>query len=85
MLTPCRTFLAAPTPPTALVSSMIHAIIEDSPNTFYDLDVVVDIVKKVQASVSSGSSGISRPAREARDLMKSLDRWEHDQEVQDML
>lgn len=64
---------------------MIFAILEDSPDTFYDLDVVVDIVKKVQASVGSGSSGISRPAREARDLMKSLTRWEHDQEVQDML
>lgn len=64
---------------------MIFAILEDCPNAFYDLSVVIDIVKKVQASVSSGSSGISRPARDARDLMKTLDRWEHDQEVQDLL
>lgn len=79
------TFLAAPTPPTALVSAMIFAILEDCPDTFYDLEVVTDIVKKVQASVSSGSSGISRPARESRDLMKKIDRWENDPEVQDLL
>lgn len=64
---------------------MIFAILEDCPDTFYDLDVVQDIVKKVQASVSSDASGISRPAREARDLMKKIDRWENDPEVQDLL
>lgn len=64
---------------------MILAMLEDCPDAFYDLDVVLDIVKKVQASVSSASSGISRPARDARDLMKKLDRWEGDAEVQSML
>jgi hypothetical protein len=79
------TFLAAPTPPTGLVSSMIFAIVEDCPDAFYDLDVVQDIVKKVQASVGNPSSGISRPARDSRDLMKKLDRWESDAEVQALL
>jgi hypothetical protein len=64
---------------------MIFAILEDCPSVFYDLDVVLDIVKKVQSSVSSDSSGISRPARDSRDLMKKLDRWESDAEVQALL
>jgi hypothetical protein len=78
-------FLAAPTPPTALVSHSILAILEDCPSTFYDLDVVMDIVKKVQSSVSSDNGGIGRPARDSRDLMKKLDRWESDADVQALL
>lgn len=64
---------------------MIYAILEDHPDTFYDLDCVAEIVKKVQASVSSDASGISRPARDARDLMKKIERWESDPAVQDLL
>jgi hypothetical protein len=45
----------------------------------------MDIVKKVQSSVSSDNGGIGRPARDSRDLMKKLDRWESDADVQALL
>ena len=64
---------------------MIYAVLEDHPDTFYDLDCVAEIVKKIQASVSSDASGISRPARESRDLIRKLARWEKDPVVQDLL
>jgi hypothetical protein len=79
------TFLAAQTPPTPLVSHSILACLEDCPEAFYDLKVVTDIVKKVQSSVSSDNGSIGRPARDARDLMKKLDRWEGDEAVQSLL
>jgi hypothetical protein len=85
MMLMCSTFLAAPTPPTGLVSHCILAVLEDCPNAFYDLDVVLDIVKKVQSSVSSDNGSIGRPARDARDLIKKLDRWESDADVQALL
>lgn len=79
------TFLAAATPPTPLVSHSILACLEDCPNIFYDLGVVMEIVKKVQSSVSSDNGSIGRPARDSRDLMKKLDRWEGDEAVQALL
>jgi hypothetical protein len=42
-------------------------------------------VKKVQSSVSSDNGSIGRPARDARDLMKKLNRWEGDEAVQSLL
>lgn len=80
-----RTFLAAPTPPTSLVSLIILAIMEDAPMAFYDLDIVEDIAKKVSASVGSDSSGTARPAREARELMRKGERYEGDAGVQALL
>lgn len=77
-----RTFLTAPTPPTAVVSNVILVILEDAPDAFYDLEVVEDIVAKVKASIGSDTSAIARPAREARDLMRSIPRYEEDAKVQ---
>lgn len=85
MLLTDSTFLAAPTPPTALVSLIILAILEDTPLVFYDLDIAEDIAKKVSASVASDSSAIARPAREARDLMRKEERYEADGQVQALL
>ncbi|KAK4684697.1 hypothetical protein P7C73_g5471, partial [Tremellales sp. Uapishka_1] len=76
------TFLAAPTPPTALVSTIILAVLEVAPVAFYDLDVVEEIVKKILASVSAEQSSISRPAKESREAMKNVSRYEHDPLVQ---
>ena len=76
------TFLAAPTPPTPLVSIIILAVLEEAPDAFYDLEVVEDIIKKIVASVAVDQSGTSRPAREARDLMRSIKRFVQDKEVQ---
>lgn len=79
------TFLAAPTPPTALVSVIILAVLEEAPDTFYELDVVEDILKKVVASIGVDQSGVARPARDAREQMRSLDRWKEDAVVQSAL
>jgi hypothetical protein len=64
---------------------IILAVLEDVPQAFYDLDVVEDIAKKVNASVGSDSSAIARPAREARDLMRKEERYESDSQVQAIL
>jgi hypothetical protein len=66
------TFLAAPTPPLALVSVSILSILEGAPDAFATLDVAEDICRKVQASVGSDSSSVARPAREARELLRQL-------------
>jgi hypothetical protein len=79
------TFLAAPTPPVALVSVIILAILEEAPETFYELDVVEDVVKKVMASIAIDSSSVARPAREAREFMRTLERYKGDREVQTLL
>lgn len=69
------TFLAAPTPPTALVSIAIRSILEGAPDAFADLGVEEDIAKKILASVGSDRTAISRPARDARDVMRELPRY----------
>jgi len=66
------TFLGAQTPPTALVSVCILSVLEGAPDAFATLGVSEDIVRKVQASVSSDSAAIARPAREARELLRTL-------------
>ena len=81
----CDDFLAAPTPPTAIVSIVILTIMEDAPEAFLELDIVEDVLKKVQASVGSDSSAIARPAREAREIMKSNSKWQEDKTVQAIL
>jgi len=77
-----ETFLAAPTPPTMIVSIVIRSIMEEAPSTFHALDQVEDVVKKVQASVSLDSSAIARPAREAREIMRSDPGWKADEAAQ---
>ena len=80
-LTP-STFLAAPTPPTPIDSTTILAILEEAPDAFYQLHCNNEIIKKVLASIAVDQSGIGRPAREARELMRSIPRYEQDKEVQ---
>lgn len=79
------TFLGAPTPPTPMVSTCILIVLEGAPDAFYELDAVEDIVKKVQASVGSDVGIIARPAREARELMRSIPRYAGDAGVQALL
>ncbi|WRT67086.1 uncharacterized protein IL334_004052 [Kwoniella shivajii] len=79
-----ETFLAAPTPPTALVSLMILNVLEESSDTFYDLDVVEDITKKVMISISGDGPSVQRPARECRELLRK-GRYGDDDRVQAIL
>ena len=80
-----ETFLAAPTPPTMATSIVILAILEQAPSTFHQLGIVEDVIKKVQASVSLDSSAIARPAREAREIMRSDYAWKEDESAQALL
>ncbi|CCM02945.1 uncharacterized protein FIBRA_05060 [Fibroporia radiculosa] len=71
------------TPPSVLSSQCILAVLSpdddltssdpDAPNAFQELGVLRSIAQKVQESVASDRPSISRPAREARDLLKEFD------------
>jgi len=65
-----------------LVSIVIRTILEETPSTFHELGIVEDVVRKVLASVSVDSSAISRPAREAREIMRSDSVWKKDEAIQ---
>lgn len=80
-------FLAAPTPPTPLMSVCILAVFERAPDAFFALgdSVPEDIVRKVNASVGSDVGGIARPAREAREIMRGSDKWMGDADVAALL
>jgi hypothetical protein len=58
------------------------AILEDAPDAFYDLDTLDEIIKKVLASIAADQSATARPAREARELMRGIKRYEQDKDVQ---
>nr|ODN81184.1 50S small subunit ribosomal protein L19 [Cryptococcus depauperatus CBS 7841] len=77
-------FLAPALPPTPLVSIMILTILEEAPDTFYELDCVEEIVQKVMASLSADIAGAARPAKEARDLMRK-GKYGDDEKVQSLL
>ena len=65
-----------------LVSIVIRSIMEEAPSTFHELEIVEDVVKKVLASVGVDSSAVSRPAREAREIMRSDSGWKYDAAIQ---
>ncbi|KAK8869849.1 hypothetical protein IAR55_000417 [Kwoniella newhampshirensis] len=83
-----ETFLSAPTPPTSLVSLMIQTILEEASDNFYDVcssqGSVEDVVKKVMVSISHESSGVARPARESRELLRK-GKWGDDATAQALL
>ena len=45
---------------------------EERRNLFQTLGVAQEIATKIQENVTSDRSSVSRPAREARDILKSL-------------
>ena len=77
-------FLGAPVPPTPITSIVILTVMEQAPKTFIELEAVEDVIKKVQASVGSDSS-IARPAREAREIMRSNEAWSEHPDAKAML
>lgn len=68
-----------------IVSIVILAIMESAPSTFHTLGTVEEVIKKVQASVGVDSSAIARPAREAREIMRSDSQWKADETAQALL
>lgn len=72
-------YLLAGTPPSPLSSHCIVATLSQSEGArkgvdfFEQLGVWQSVVQKVQESVGTDRPTISRPAREARDLINSLE------------
>jgi hypothetical protein len=72
--------LTAGTPPTVLCSHVILAALSPSEdgdglpsNVFHKLSLLRSVAKKVLDSVASEKPSISRPAREARELLRVLE------------
>lgn len=77
-----RSHLVAGTPATALGSHCILAVLspdEDSyhhnadATLFKSLSVLKGVSQKVQESIANEKPSISRPAREAKELLKTID------------
>ncbi|WWC61174.1 uncharacterized protein I303_103754 [Kwoniella dejecticola CBS 10117] len=72
--------------PTSLISLIILSILEESPETFYELDVIEDITRKVMLSISTNELGpsVQRPARESREILRK-GKFGDDEKVQAIL
>ena len=70
--------------PSVLTSHIIRTSIADSPNLFYTLSCVSPIVKKINASLGEAPA-ISRPAREAKELLKTVLPYMDDADIQSLL
>jgi len=66
--------------PSILTSHAIRATIEESPDLFYTLGCVPGIVKQINASIGENPS-ISRPAREAKELLKITQPYADDDTI----
>ena len=83
MLHICRTYLVGGTPPSVLCSHCLRAVFcpdddieagEDaSQNVFQSLGVLRRVAQKVLESAVNEKPSIARPAREARDALKTLE------------
>lgn len=69
------------TPPSVLSSLMILHVVEDAPKLFYTLECVPSILKKVVESIGEPVPGISRPAREAKELTRTTPPFCDDEAV----
>lgn len=78
-----REHLLSGTPPSVLSSHSILAVLskdeddessssDEQPNLFEQLDVMSSIARKVQESISADRPSISRPCREAKELLSSF-------------
>jgi len=74
--------------PSALTSQIIVSVLTHTPEAFHKLDdgegasnpYVQGVLKKIQISLSENTL-ISRPAREARELVKNTEPWCHESEL----
>lgn len=64
-----------------LGSQIILRTIEDAPKLFYTLGCVSVVLKKIQQSTGDPNPGISRPAREAKDLARTVPPFTDDDAV----
>ena len=69
---------------SVLTSHIIRTCIADAPSLFYTLSCVIPIIKKVNASLGEAPA-ISRPAREAKELLKTILPYMDDADIQSLL
>lgn len=69
--------------PSVLTSHVIRTCLSEVPDLFYTLSCVSPIVKKVNACIGENPS-ISRPAREAKELLKTVTPYVDDADVQSL-
>ncbi|CAE6445982.1 unnamed protein product, partial [Rhizoctonia solani] len=74
--------ILANTPTSALSSQLLLALVQDSPQTLITFKCAPSAVKKVVQSIGTDQPSVSRPAREARDVLKNSSVWKDDVTVQ---
>jgi hypothetical protein len=66
-----RSYVLQGSPPSVLSSLIILHTVEDAPKLFYSLECVPAVLRRVVESIGEPVPGISRPAREAKELIKT--------------
>ncbi|CAE6499296.1 unnamed protein product [Rhizoctonia solani] len=74
--------ILANTPTSPLASQLLLALVQDSPQTLITFKCAPSAVKKVVQSIGTDQPSVARPAREARDVLKTLPVWKDDAAVQ---
>ncbi|CAE7122272.1 unnamed protein product [Rhizoctonia solani] len=74
--------ILANTPTSAFASQLLLAVVQDSPQTLITFKCAPSVVKKVVQSIGTDQPSVSRPAREARDVLKNSPAWKDDATVQ---
>ncbi|KAK4055085.1 translational activator of GCN4 [Microbotryomycetes sp. JL201] len=82
-----ESFLLGDLPPTHLSSVTMREMIDIAPQVLYDMNKL-ETVSRVLKLASGGGNvppAISRPARDAKELLKEREPWSNDEEVQSKL
>ncbi|KAJ1305968.1 hypothetical protein OPQ81_010683 [Rhizoctonia solani] len=74
--------ILANTPTSALASQLLLAVVQDSPQTLITFKCAPSAVKKVVQSIGTDQPNVSRPAREAKEVLKNSPVWKDDAAVQ---
>ncbi|KAG8843400.1 translational activator of GCN4 [Serendipita sp. 405] len=66
-----RSHILQGTPPSVLSSLIILHAVEDAPKLFYTMNCVPSVLRKIVESIGESVPAISRPAREAKELIRT--------------
>lgn len=72
-------------PPSKISSESILSLLEYEPTIVKELDLDSDLAKKIVSSANSERGAISRPAKEARELMLHSKIWAGEESIRDIL
>ncbi|KAM0793613.1 hypothetical protein ACM66B_001046 [Microbotryomycetes sp. NB124-2] len=82
-----ESFLLGDLPPTHLSSVTMREMIDIAPTVLYNMDKLETVSRVLKLAGGGGnvSPAISRPARDAKELLKEREPWSEDEEVQSKL